>query len=295
MNPLNPPTPRGSLFDRFPTPAGQNQGYPPPYYPPPPPAPGMRRSPLDELSGTIGQIGSVVNTPFVQQYGQQLINESKSKFATLLSMDMLRYYFVVNNQYVINKLKLLVFPIGHADWKRRSPMRSRPDAEPIYLPPREDIHAPDLYIPLVSFITYILLVGVIAGSKHVFHPEILLVTGSTGLGVLVLEIFIDKILLAIVGSKTIPILDLIAYSTYKYVAVVLALLGNILLGRSAFYIITLIFGVFMCLFLFHTLSQELSTDEFSVGGRRLRGATTPCSQSEHCNFPLCFFLGVMNL
>lgn len=34
------------------------------------------------------------------------------------SLDALRYYFCVNNSYVKNKLKLILFPFTHNNWKR---------------------------------------------------------------------------------------------------------------------------------------------------------------------------------
>ncbi|KAF9588233.1 hypothetical protein IFM89_008633 [Coptis chinensis] len=59
-----------------------------------------------------------------------------------------QYYFQVNEQYVRNKLK------GH--WTRIT--------EPVggilsYKPPAFDINAPDPYIPLMSFGTYVVLAG----------------------------------------------------------------------------------------------------------------------------------------
>jgi len=54
------------------------------------------------------------------------------------------------------------------DWKRRSSLRTRSEAEPVYLAPREDLHAPDLYIPLVAFFTFIVMVR--AGSPPSASP-----------------------------------------------------------------------------------------------------------------------------
>jgi YIF1 len=45
----------------------------------------------------------------------------------------------------------------------------------VYLPPRDDINAPDLYIPLMAFITYVLIVGFSMGTAgeyvHVCERE----------------------------------------------------------------------------------------------------------------------------
>lgn len=35
------------------------------------------------------------------------------QISSFLSLEPLRYYFVVNNQYVLNKLRLILFPLMH--------------------------------------------------------------------------------------------------------------------------------------------------------------------------------------
>ncbi|KAG2242462.1 hypothetical protein Bca52824_095689 [Brassica carinata] len=68
-----------------------------------------------------------------------------------------QYYFQVNDQYVRNKLKIVLLPFLHrGHWTRIS--------EPVvgrlsYKPPIYDINAPDLYIPLMAFGTYLVLAG----------------------------------------------------------------------------------------------------------------------------------------
>ncbi len=85
----------------------------------------------------------------------------------------LKYYFNVNNQYVLRKLKIIMMPLSHKvfcdandvyllqSWKReRSDGGMEGDGSvPVYKPARDDINAPDLYIPVMAFVTYILLMG----------------------------------------------------------------------------------------------------------------------------------------
>jgi hypothetical protein len=35
-----------------------------------------------------------------------------------------------------------------------------------YKPPRDDINSPDLYIPVMALVTYVLLTGIVAGTEH---------------------------------------------------------------------------------------------------------------------------------
>jgi len=57
-----------------------------------------------------------------------------------------------------------------------------------YKYPRDDINAPDLYIPIMSFITFILLMGLALGVYHRFTPETLSATGSSALAILIFEV-----------------------------------------------------------------------------------------------------------
>ena len=87
-----------------------------------------------------------------------------------------------------------------------------------YLPPRSDPAAPDLYLPLMSFITYVLLVAYFQSTDGKFHPELFGVTTSTCTVLLALEIIsilFSMYLFDVANSP--PILDLVSYCGYKYV------------------------------------------------------------------------------
>lgn len=79
------------------------------------------------------------------------------------------------------------------------------------MPPRDDINAPDLYIPsksqgsfssprrssadaplAMALVTYVLLSGLASGLQNRFHPEVLGYTFSKALGVVLTEFLIIK-------------------------------------------------------------------------------------------------------
>lgn len=64
----------------------------------------------------------------------------------IVPMARLRRLFDVTTSYVVHKLLLLLFPLRRHDWTRRTVLSDAGDA---YVPstPRNDINAPDLYIP----------------------------------------------------------------------------------------------------------------------------------------------------
>lgn len=90
--------------------------------------------------------------PVTAQVGSHLLSSGSSLVSERLgrgwaSVDSLRYYFAVSNSYVQNKLRLVLFPFLRRDWARLVVAQSS-DQE-AYRPPRDDLNAPDLYIPLV--------------------------------------------------------------------------------------------------------------------------------------------------
>lgn len=67
-------------------------------------------------------------------------------------------------------------------------MQINPDGSSCYLPPRQDINAPDLYIPLMAIFTYIVVVGFSAGSKGHFSPQLISSSLSACFVAIILEV-----------------------------------------------------------------------------------------------------------
>lgn len=112
------------------------------------------------------QIGfNMFQQPAVQdmafQYGQKLADQGKElvnkELEKYVSVTKLKYYFAVDNKYVMNKLKLLFFPFAQKDWSLKFDQETA-------VQPRLDLNAPDLYIPTMGYITYIVLAGFILGK-----------------------------------------------------------------------------------------------------------------------------------
>ncbi|CAO2626114.1 Protein YIF1B [Lemmus lemmus] len=88
-------------------------------------------------------------------HGKELVDKNIDRF---IPVTKLKYYFAVDTMYVGKKLGLLVFPYLHQDWEVQY-QQDTPVA------PRFDINAPDLYIPAMAFITYILVAGLALGTQ----------------------------------------------------------------------------------------------------------------------------------
>ena len=125
----------------------------------------------------------------------------------------------------------MLFPWRHKPWSRQqrpAAAGSAPDQGSYsyyFLPPREDLNSPDMYIPVMAFVTYILLSTLLAGMRGNFHPEVMGSTFGYALFVVIVEILILKLgtyLLAITNES--QLMDLVAYSGYKFVGVIVTLL-----------------------------------------------------------------------
>ncbi|KAK0613107.1 ER to Golgi transporter Yif1 [Bombardia bombarda] len=177
-----------------------------------------------------GQYGNMMNDPGAQlasqfgqtafKHGQEYLEQNVSRF---VNVSALKHYFNVTNFYVINKLFLVLFPWRHKPWSRKQAVGPN-GQESWYLPPRDDINSPDMYIPVMSVVTYIFLQTVIAGLDGKFQPELFGYIATTALFVVIVEILGLKLgtyLLSI--SNQSQLLDLVAYSGYKFVGVIVTI------------------------------------------------------------------------
>jgi hypothetical protein len=146
------------------------------------------------------------------------------QFGRFVSIGALKHYFNVSNSYVANKLYIVLFPWRHRPWSRQQHMSNSSQAV-IYLAPRDDINSPDMYIPMMALVTYILLSTLFAGLRGAFNPEILGLTATIAVTVMVLEIVTIKIGTFILSiNSPSQLLDLVAYSGYKFVGVIVSLI-----------------------------------------------------------------------
>ena len=144
-------------------------------------------------------------------------------------MSALKHYFNVSNSYVVRKLLLVLIPWRHRPWTRQQTRMAGPEGSSqqysnMYLPPRDDLNSPDMYIPIMSLITYILLSTMLAGIRGTFKPEILGSITTTSVVVIGVEILLLRLAIYLLNITTeSSLLDLAAYSGYKFVGVIVTL------------------------------------------------------------------------
>jgi len=170
------------------------------------------------FGGGAGQIiSNPVLTGFAAQEGEKILQKGQEEINKYISIGQLKYYFAVDNNYVTKKLALLLFPFAQKDWA----IKYNQD-EPVQ--PKYDVNAPDLYIPCMGYITYILIVGYILGLKNAFSPDNLASTASSSLVWLILEIGLIYLTLTVMSiNTTLAKWDILSFSCYKYVGVITVL------------------------------------------------------------------------
>ncbi|KAJ2613948.1 Transport protein yif1 [Coemansia sp. RSA 1365] len=209
--------------------------------------------------------GSAMNA--VQENVQQNVGR-------YVSMRQLKYYFDVSNIYVLSKLRMLIFPWLQRNWHRHVE-RDQSGQVVGHMSPREDNNSPDLYIPTMGLVTYVITIGLIIGRMGVFHPEDLGFTASSALGIIVFEVLLVKMFcyLLSVGSE-LQFLDIVAYSGYKFVTTIIVVLlkpwAPWWLTWSAFFYLGFALAFFIIRSMRHALIPEASSVMGGVNTQRKR-------------------------
>nr|SVE74360.1 EOG090X0ATU [Daphnia barbata] len=228
----------------------------PNYYP-------QQGMPFVPMSGSNEQTNFGMTTQFLQnpvmanmamQYGQSLVGQGKEvldrELNKYVSTSRIKYYFSVDTAYVAKKLALLVFPFTHRDWS----VKYNPD-EPVQ--PRYELNAPDLYIPAMAFVTYLLIGGVSLGIQNRFSPEGLGIQASTALVWAVLEVLVIWVTLYVMNIQTkLTSFDILAFSSYKYVGMIVAVVVSFLMP-SAYHIALIYVSVATMFFLIRSLKVQI--------------------------------------
>nr|SVE73736.1 EOG090X0ATU [Daphnia atkinsoni] len=188
------------------------------------------------------------------QYGQSLVGQGKEaldrELNKYVSTSRIKYYFSVDTAYVGKKLALLVFPFTHRDWS----VKYNPD-EPVQ--PRYEVNAPDLYIPVMAFFTYLLIGGVSLGIQERFSPEVLGIQASTALIWALLEVFVIWVTLYVMNIQTkLSSFDILAFSSYKYVGMVIAVIASFIMP-SAFILTLAYVSAAITFFLVRSLKVQI--------------------------------------
>ncbi|OMO68014.1 Hrf1 [Corchorus capsularis] len=232
--------------------------------------PGVPRPPTNPQPNPFGNsfygAGSGLIRGGLGAYGEKILGSSSEYVQSNISRYFSdpQYYFQVNDQYVRNKLKVVLLPFLHrGHWTRiTEPVGGRLS----YKPPIYDINAPDLYIPFMAFGTYVVLAGLSLGLQGLFSPEALNWLFVKGLLGWFTEVMLLKIALLSMGSGEAPLLDIMAYGGYTFAGLCLAVIGKIIWSYLYYFLMPwtcLWMGVFLVKTTKRVLYAEVRTYDSS--------------------------------
>ncbi|RJE26115.1 Transport protein yif1 [Aspergillus sclerotialis] len=246
---------------------------------------GFMNEPTAQMGFQVGKTAMAAGQEYMEQ-----------NFNRYVSIPALKHYFNVSNSYVLNKLALVLFPWRHKPWSRQQARLTATSTGPngevsqqqyssMFLPPRDDLNSPDMYIPVMALVTYILLSAMLAGFRGNFHPELLGSTTTTAIAVIVFEILCLKLAMYILSiNNDSQLLDLVAYSGYKFVGIITTLVSSEILtpgkGTSSWvgwimFTYTFLANAF---FLLRSLKYVLLPDSTSDASMRTGSMTIARSQ-----------------
>ncbi|ONK65286.1 uncharacterized protein A4U43_C07F35570 [Asparagus officinalis] len=255
--------------------------------------PGSQRPPLNPQANPFGNAfygaGSGIIRGGLGAYGEKFLGSSSEFMQSNISryFSNPQYYFQVNDQYVRNKLKVVLFPFLHrGHWTRiTEPVGGRLS----YKPPVYDINAPDLYIPLMAFGTYVILAGFSYGLLGKFSPEALSMQFTRGLVGWFVQVSLLKGMLYSLGGGEAPFLDIVAYGGYAFAGVSLGLLAKLCWSFSYYFVMSWM-SICMGMFLVKTMKRVLFTEVRSYEKHPTRQNYMLLFMGI-AQFPLFFYLG----
>ncbi|XP_015584843.1 protein YIF1B-B isoform X2 [Cephus cinctus] len=206
-------------------------------------------------------------TNMAVQYGNALVGSGKQQLEKYVPVTALKYYFAVDTDYVIAKLSLLFFPFTQRDWS----VKYEQDGP---LQPRYERNAPDLYIPTMAFLTYVVIAGLALGTQERFTPEQLGILASSALAWGIIELIVHTITLYVMNLDTsLRTLDLLAYCGYKYVGVNIAVFLSLIFQQLGYYVVLLYFSISLAFFLIRSLKLRVIPEghsSYTASGNKRR-------------------------
>ena len=133
--------------------------------------------------------------------------------------------------------------------------------------PRDDINAPDMYIPIMAVVTYILLNSLIAGIQGSFQADLMGQTAGWATAFLLSENMMIKFGCYLLSIPSTFFLDLVAYTGYKYIGIIITnIVGLTRSGRTVYWLTFLYTGMAVAFFMLRSLrSAILQGAEDSMG------------------------------
>lgn len=110
----------------------------------------------------------------------------------------------------------------------------------------------------MAYVTYVLVAGLVLGTQNRFTPEQIGILASSALAWCIVELAIYSGSLYIANIQTsLRTLDLLAYSGYKFVGIIISILLSLLGGKTAYYVGLIYCSLSLAFYLVRTLRVQI--------------------------------------
>jgi len=185
--------------------------------------------------------------------GKQIVKNSK--FVDYFSLEGLKPYFDVDNKYVLYKFRYLFIP-----FLKEKQINSSEEYQSKY-----NIEYFDLYLPLMSFITYVLVVSFISAINNpgVFNPQTLGKILSQDSSLYIINAMAIKLLMFIFLSNPLSFMDIFSLVGYKFVHMIIyKIVSNFIETNTIKYVVFFILSALLLFFIKKCLDKRLSNENF---------------------------------
>jgi hypothetical protein len=177
-----------------------------------------------------------------------------------------RCYFAVSHSSVAAKLRAVLAPWTKRHWRRKR--ADELDEGHGHALPIHDVNAPDLYVPVVAFVTFALTAGYARGVKGEFSPDALGTIFTRCVLIQLFETGFYAMALWSLGARGVPWLDVLSYTGYKYVALCVNSVAY-LVGGDRPYLLTMVYtGLSASYFMLKTAAQIVPAELQNTKARR---------------------------
>ena len=187
--------------------------------------------------------------------GKQIVKNSK--FVDYFSLEGLKPYFDVDNKYVLVKFRYLFLPF----LKEKSSNTVNTNELEI----KYNIEYSDLYLPIMSFITYVLAISFIIAIKtpEIFNPQTLGKILSKDFSLYIINAAIIKLLMFIFLNNPLSFTEIFSLTGYKFVYMIIyAIIRSFIETKLIKTFIFIMFSLLSALFTRKCLDKKISNENF---------------------------------
>lgn len=185
--------------------------------------------------------------------GKQIVKNSK--FVDYFSLEGLKPYFDVDNKYVLYKFRYLFFP-----FLKEKQINNSEESNIKY-----SFEYFDLYLPLMSFITYVLVVSFISAIKNpgIFNPQTLGKILSKDFSLYIINTMAIKLLMFIFLKRSLSFFDISSLVGYKFIHMIIyKIISNFIETKAIKYVIFFLLAALVLFFIKKCLDKRLSNEGF---------------------------------